>query len=211
MRTMNRVILGAAILASVVMVSPNLGQAYSYNAWVGMTGAKTVAVNPFYSFGIDSANTGSYLTGSVLFKFDYGFSDYADIMLTPTWIMPRFDLLKNNLLILGVQLGTAPALQIHGFYDKMDLIAIEYNVYTVANDWSLSGFDVGAIVAPTLKLGNFGIWVEADFNSIIGGFGFDMGAGIYINAGANQISLGVNSILGSPNIGGWLWAPFSFN
>lgn len=208
MKSFMRVMMGTAVLAVAVMAAPVTGQAYSYNAWVGMTGAKTVAVNPFYSFSLSAP-----YSGSLLAKFDYGFTDHADIFvdITSGYIMPRFDLLKNNAAILGVYLGSGPGLQVHGFFDESDILAIEYNVGLTTSAWDFSGIDAFAIIAPTLKLGDFGVWVEADFNSIISGFGFDMGAGVYLNVGDNQISLGVNSILGSPYIGGWLWAPFSFN
>ncbi len=216
MRTMTRMVLGMIALGAVVLMTPETGRAYSYNTIVGMTGANTVAINPFYSFGIDVNNTSTLYKGSLLAIFEYGFSDKADIFVAPAagWIMPRYDISGNNLAILGLMLGVGPGLQVHGIFDELDVFAFEYNVYLNTAAWDFSGINVGAFIAPTVKFGNFGIWVEGDFNYntalTTGAFTFDMGAGIFINAGDNQISLGVNSILGSPNIGGWLWAPFSF-
>jgi hypothetical protein len=214
MKFLRRMVLGTAVMAGMIMMTPQLGRAYSYNAWVGMTGAKTVAVNPFYSVGIGKGTT---YQGSFVGALDYGFSDKADIFIdfTDGWLMPRYDLSGDNLAIVGLMLGSAasgfgPGLQLHGIYDKAKMFAIEYNLDLSTAGWDFSGINMNAIVAPTLKLGNFGVWVEGDFNGLISGFGFDMGAGIYVNVGDDQISLGVNSILGSPNIGGWLWAPFSF-
>jgi hypothetical protein len=208
-KMMKRLSLGLMVLAAAVMAAPVMGSAYSYGAWVGMTGAKTVAVNPFYAISFSNP-----YAGTPTIKFDYGFSDKFDVMfdISDGWIMPRVDLLGNNLLIAAVQLGTAgPGLQLHGFYDKAKMFALEYNLYTTTGGWNFSSFNMGAIIAPTLKLGDFGIWVEADLNNIITGFGFDMGAGVYINVDKSQISIGVNSILGSPNLGAWLWTPFGLN
>lgn len=174
-----------------------------------MTGAKTVAVNPFYSV----SPTAPY-KGSVTAKFDYGFSDVADIMvdISDGWIMPRYDFTGgNSLLIGGLMLGSGgPGLQIHGFYDKQDMWAVEYNLAYSSAGWDFSGSDISAIVAPTLKLGDFGVWVEGDANTLLTSMAFDMGAGIYVNVGDNQISIGVNTLLSSPSVGAWLWAPFSF-
>ncbi len=210
MKTLRRVSLGLAVLAAMVMATPDLGSAYSYGAWVGMTGAKTVAVNPIY--GID-LSTG---VGAVDFKFDYGFSDTVDIFLdiSSGYIMPRYDISGNNLLIAGLVLGSAPGLQIHGIWDELDMFALEYNVWYSASDWLFSGFDTGIIIAPTLKLGDFGVWVEGDIAT--GDFtavGFDMNAGIYVNLGDNQISIGATGLLGNDGIGigAWLWAPFGLN
>ena len=208
MKSLRRISVAVLIFAAFVMLSPARVLAYSYGAWVGMTGAKTVAVNPFYSIALSAP-----YAGAVTAKFDYGFSDVADIMvdISDKWVMPRYDLTGGkSYLIAGLMLGAAPGLQLHGIYDDQSMWAIEYNVAYSATAWDFSGSDLGAIIAPTLKLGDFGVWVEGDLNSIITGFSFDMGAGIYINAGDNQISIGVNSILGTPNIGAWLWAPFSF-
>ncbi len=207
-RNSGKVSVVTAIFAAFMMLSPSQISAYSYGAWVGMTGAKTVAVNPFYSVSLSAP-----YAGAVTSKFDYGFSDTADIMVDVSdgWIMPRYDFTGGkSLLIGGLMLGNAPGVQLHGIYDDQSLWAVEYNLAYSTSTWDFSGSDLSAIVAPTLKLGDFGVWVEGDVNTILTKLGFDMGAGIYINAGDNQISIGVNSILGKPNVGAWLWAPFSF-
>lgn len=200
------------LCAALLLSTPGITHTYSHNAWVGMTGARTLAVNPFYNIDLSAPYGSTFLA-----KFDYGFTDQADIFIdvTSRWIMPRYDLSGNNLLIAGLYLptGSGPGIQLHGIYDEMENFAIEYNLALSTAAWDFSSPDLKLIVAPTLKLGDFGIWVEADLNSIISSFDFDMGAGIYINAGDNQISLGVNNILargGSRNIGAWLWAPFTF-
>lgn len=200
---MRKMTLLALVLAVMTVFSVATdGYSYSYGCWVGMTGANTVAVNPFYSMDFDGSGTAS-LTA----KLDFGVTDSFDFMMdfTSLWFMGRYDLLGNNLAILGVSLDpSAAGLQIDGIYDDADMWAIEYNVgatYSYAGD-----FGYAVLVAETLKLGDFGLWVEEDYDGA-----FNLNAGIYANIGDSQLSVGATGLTsGSYGIGAWWWQPFAF-
>jgi hypothetical protein len=206
--------MGTFVLASKA-------HSYSYNAWVGMTGADTIAVNPFLS-GALTPDPMSYTDFEMM--LEWGFSDKMDFFynFTGNWGMIRYDFSGKDLAIVGVQAGADYlSLQYHLIYDELDMFAIEANVaLTFPYGAMLDAMEIGAVIAPVLKL-PFGVSVYLEINPVYtfgddGGFGLELVPGLCFDIGDAQLSVGLplGDILSENGIsvsyGAWLWIPFNY-
>ncbi len=221
-----------ALLLSLTMIHG--AHAYSYTAWGAMTGAKTLAINPFFygpikgGFGL---NTDLVISYGFTSNFDV-IADLASLSLYSTsrymgsYIMPRFDLGKNNILALQLNVVNTDPLsysvspQYHFFYEN-DTLAFELNLgatvpFSTPDTSTLSG-----VVVPVYKIvkGAFHLFFEIDPSYTLGNSGtFNLnlvpGVCILLAGGKHQICLGVplsgvtSSSMGV-GFGTWYWTTFS--
>jgi hypothetical protein len=151
MKRIGKVSVVAAIGAMSLTAAVESGHAYSYSAWVGMTGANTIAINPF--FGGDFAGNVFSQADVVL---EYGISDYADIFTSITgWGMVRYDFSKGNNVGIGAlyldseKLG----LQYHMIKSFADIFTLEANVDVYMPYADMIGtMNFSAYIAPVVTL-----------------------------------------------------------
>jgi len=178
------------------------GFSYAYDPWTGMTGDKTLSVNPFFHGGI------SPFSWNVDTVVAYGFASNIDVIADlatfgttgygGSWIMPRYDFASG--VIGALQLGyfggsSLISPQFH-YFTETDYYAIEFNAYVNLNFAGKFGYTVGAYAAPVWKVvTNFlYVFVEIDptYDSI-NSFTLPVIPGICFNMGsAGQLSLGLN-------------------
>jgi hypothetical protein len=163
------------VLAGTIMVGllcAGSASAYTYSAYTSMTGAKTLALNPFLYLEdfSDRAASGADLVIAYGIRDNldiyanlagfYGLNDIPDANpYYSSWIMPRIDFGKNNIaaLQLGITLDDEGTAQFYAgpqyhFCWENDVFALEANAMfysknnpTTANPWA------GAIVGPVWK------------------------------------------------------------
>jgi len=149
-RILNNTLRGFGLL----LIAFSLSSAYTYSAWTSMTGAKTVAINPFVQTSFDEIDQVS--TDLVA---GYGFTDQFDLYvniatLSPikefsyagSWVMPRYALSENK--IIALQLGTDKenltlSPQFHAFRDNGPFV-LEFNAGLSTNS---SDFAAGSLFA----------------------------------------------------------------
>lgn len=214
-------VLFVVLVIGVYLAMPNKAHCYSYGAWVGMTGANTLALNPFLSGNLGNGTPATFTDWDMLLEF--GFGDKADIFysFSSSWGMIRYDFSGKNLAIAALMISSSSVgLQYHAIYDELDKFAIEGNVYfdfPYETNFGES-MTIGAIIAPVLKLGAINIFVEFDpAYTLAGGGAFSLGIvpGVCFNIGDSQLSIGIplgDVASGSLSVGygAWLWVPFSF-
>ena len=210
-------------------------QAYSYNAWGTMTGARTLAVNPFF-WGSLKGGAGLTVDAVLLYGFTPRFdviADIAEVNIAPTagyalsYLMPRFDLGKNNILALQLTAAnSSPASfsitpQYH-FFAENGRLAIEFNAGLTIPFSDLDGSSLYAVIAPVLKIapGSLHLFLEVDPSySAFDGSGasaLNLVPGVWIGlaGGRHQFSFGVplgGVTSGSVGVGYalWYWTTFS--
>jgi hypothetical protein len=207
-------------------------QAYSYTAWGTMTGAKTLALNPFF-YGPLEGDFALNADLAILYGFTPTFdiiANLASLTVTPdfgyagSYIMPRIDLGKNN--IIGVQLGMDSSFapynvvpQYH-FFIENGKAAFELNVSANIPFSAPDSTILGAVVAPVYKFvpGKFHAFVEIDPSYTLGGsFALNVVPGIWLGLaeGKHQFCLsapltGVTSSDGmGVTFGAWYWTTFT--
>ncbi len=131
---------------------------YSFSAWTSMTGAKTLAVSPFFYFS-PIGSSGEDMDISMDAVVGYGVSDKADVFLNlaslnlksepgsygSSWIMPRYDFGNSNIgaLQIGVtqdannDLKTFFGPHYHFFWEN-DKLAFELNALWLSKNNPLS-------------------------------------------------------------------------
>jgi hypothetical protein len=222
------------LLLATLAFHPGSIHGYAFNPWTTMTGEKKLAVNPFL---YTSFPKGSFGLASD-FVFTYGFSDKFDIFLNAasliyapgfayagSWIMPRVDLGKNNIIAVkvGYDGASAYAGPEYHFFKENEKFAFEANAYGKFVFSDPFSYTVGAFLAPVLKLagGKFNIYCEVDpaYSGISGAGAFSLGIvpGICLNLkeGTHQISIAYTGLafakggsIGTAGIGLWYWHPF---
>lgn len=217
---MNRMRYGWMVLVfaliGVVAVAER-GQAYSYDAWTGMTGKGTIAINPFVSGDLNASFT------DVGMWAGFGLSDTADILFDFANMagMFRYDFSGgNNVGIVALALSsTSLGLQYHMIVDPDEgIFAFEGNIYfNFPYTGMLADMSLGAYLAPVLKLGEVvSLYVEVDpsYSLADSAFALQLVPGLCFNIGDGQLSVGfpVTGLLdGSTAVsyGMWYWFPFS--
>ena len=209
-------------------------QAYSYDAWGTMTGARTLAVNPFF-WGPLKGGQGLSMDMVLLYGFTARFdviADVAELNLLPrpgyalSYLMPRFDLGKNNILaiqftasgIYPVSFSVTP--QYHFFTESRGM-AFEFNAGLSIPFSSPSSSSLYAVLAPVWKIvdGKVHLYLEIDPSLAFGNppsFGLNLVPGVWIGlaGGKHQFSLGIplyGVTSGNFAVGyaAWYWTTFS--
>jgi len=220
MRKTKTLILVAVLCAGLSV--PSICSGYSFNLWGSMTGAKTLALNPFLYGAIGPFDATLDLVAG------YGVSDrldvYADLAglyydgfgalsYSGSWVMPRFDLGANNILALSVgesfdsSTGAASFYlwpQYHFFWEN-DKFALEFNGGVNIPLDAPETSSALLFFAPVYKIldGTFHVFCEIDPSYIASGVdkGFDLTLlpGFWFGFGEealHQFSIGVS-------VGGW--------
>lgn len=221
MSRISKMMVVALIALGAVVLTTETGNAYSYGAWVGMTGANTIAWNPFLSGSLDGESLTDWEN-----LVEFGVSDYADIFLSLSadpWGMVRYDLSKgNNVGIVGLYLDSGSAgLQYHMITALADIFTLEANVsvsvpYMGADSFGNMSF--GAIIAPVLTFTEkMAFYCEIDPSFTLGeegGFDLTLVPGLWFSLGNGELSVGfpIGGLTGgdvSVSYGAWYWIPFS--
>jgi hypothetical protein len=226
-----KIIISVSGILLMLFVFSGPALPYSYTAWTGMTGAKTLAVNPF-AYGSFSPFKGvsidTVLALGVTANFDI-LADLATVNIADpvsyggSWILPRFDLGGAN--ILGLQIGWDTSVftlipQYHLFKEN-DRFAFEFNLGAKIPFADPLVVGLSAVVAPVLKIvpNLLDLFVEVDpgytFSSP-GTFSLNVVPGICLLWGpnsSNQVCAGLilSNVTGtvSTGFGVWYWHPFS--
>ncbi len=220
MNRFSRLTMTALIAAAGVLTAAQNGQAYSYSAWVGMTGANTIAVNPFIGGSFD----GTSYTDMADLVLEYGISDYADMFASVNgWGMVRYDFSRGeNMGIAALYFdSTQLGLQYHMIKGFSDAFSLEANVYFNfpygGINSMIENMGMGAIIAPTVIFGKAAFYLEVDPAYTLGtGGGFDLKLvpGLWFKVGNGELSIGVpiTGLTGggaSVSYGAWYWIPFT--
>jgi hypothetical protein len=231
---MKKIILTALGLL-IALTAGNGLQAYSYNAWGTMTGARTLAVNPFF-WGPLKGGAGLTVDAVLLYgvtpRVDL-IADIAEVSIAPTagyalsYLMPRFDLGKNNILALQLTMAnSSPASfsvtpQYH-FFAENDRLALEFNAGLTIPVSDPAASSVYAVIAPVLKIvpGTLHLFLEVDpsYNAFdgSGSSALNLVPGVWLGlaGGKHQFSFGVplsDATSGSAGVGYalWYWTTFA--
>jgi hypothetical protein len=198
-----------------------------------MTGEKTLALNPFL-YGPITDELGLNVDAVFL----YGFTPKMDMIANlsslsvipefgygGSWIMPRVDLGKNN--ILGFQVGMIGrgdgyyAVPQYHFFIENSKFAFEFNVGANFNFEALNMPSIYGIVAPVYKIfeGILHLYVEVDPSFIAGvsdSFGLTVVPGLWLGlaGGKHQFSAGIplggiTSDAMTTSFACWYWTTFS--
>lgn len=174
----------AAAIALLCLQSGAVLFPYSFSAYNGMTGEKTIGILPAVYIPV-SPNTGIASDYIFAYGFTSNFDVYvncASLVYAPTfgysgsWIMPRFDLGGNNIIGLqaffdntasGVGIRLAP--QYHLFIEG-DLFVFEFNVYVTVPLSTPTNTSVALCIAPDFKVVKdlFHLFLEVDPSYTIG-------------------------------------------
>ena len=193
--------------------------AYSigYSPWTGMTGEKTVAINPYIGVSVntdtnDPGNLG-FLENTQLsfdnFIVNWGLSDSWDILtlfagkLEESWIMGRYSIV-DDYLIVGLRVGYGnTAVEFHSLtYELGNVFNIEVNTsfqYTyLSGGESVNELAYSAFVVPSLTFGFFSIYLEINpfivdiINYDSANFSLDLVPGIHFALpDGSEVSIGL--------------------
>jgi hypothetical protein len=222
--------------AAVIMVllAVTLAHPYCFTAWTTMTGAKTVAINPF--FYVAPLGTGLDVSGD--FVGGYGFSDNVDLYAnlaslnlksdfgsySGSWVMPRYQVKENH--ILALQLGADADFkyfdiipQYHYVKDQ-EAWVLEVNATAKFNTFDMGKPELGACIAPVYKLKKDVLYPFLEFNPTVtvgdgGGFDFTLAPGVWIGIPETphqfSVSLQLSGIKdNNVSAGIYLWYWYSF-
>jgi hypothetical protein len=191
MKNMFRLAVAIALLAATL---PSSGSAYSFSAWGTMTGAKTLAVNPFLYSAVGPFDATLDLVAG------YGITDKIDVFANiagvyydgygktsvyGSWIMPRYDLGGNNVVALMAVAdygeGADPSFRIwpqYHFFWENDTFAAEINAGVDIPVAAPVESSVSVYLAPVWKIkdGTFHAYCELDpsYTSAGAEKGFDL-------------------------------------
>jgi len=159
MRVLRNVACFAVVVLGTVMMPSNKAEAYSYNAWVGLTGDKTIAINPFI-YGSIAPGPFSAAYENVI---GVGIGSMADFMIsvgaTP-WGMIRFGLGDPNQIValkatagLGdTNSGTGTfGPHYHGVFNLSESFVLEANIWADLSYKAISDMTITAVIAPVIK------------------------------------------------------------
>jgi hypothetical protein len=188
-----------AVVITMVLLAFTLAHSYCFTAWTTMTGAKTVAINPF--FYVQPLGTGLDVSGD--FVAGYGFSDNVDLYANlaslnlksdfgaygGSWVMPRYQIKENH--ILALQLGADAEFenfdiipQYHYVLDQ-EAWTLEVNATAAFNTADFGTPTFGGCIAPVYKLKKDVLYPFLEFNPEYtvgdgGGFDFSLAPGVWV-------------------------------
>ena len=224
-----------------LLIAASLSFPYSFSAWTSMTGANTFAVTPFFYFApVGSATEDLDINADAV--IGYGFTDKIDMFVnlatfnlksdpgaySNTWIMPRYDLGKNNIVAaqIGLEQNANNDLKVYGgphyhFFWENDRCAMELNALALFHADSLIPTTASIYAAPVYKLlpnvlyPFFEVDPTYTFGSG-GGLDFVLAPGIWIGIPNTPHQFSVSVPLSgikdgniSAGIYAWYWASFS--
>ncbi|OHD54382.1 MAG: hypothetical protein A2014_11885 [Spirochaetes bacterium GWF1_49_6] len=237
MRVLRYVAFTAVMVLGLTIITMDKAHAYSYNAWVGLTGDKTIAINPFMygnispgSFGASFENVFEFgINKDTDFFISTGALNIAGGVFVPSWGMIRFGLGDPNQVIAlkattgfgDTNSGTGTfGPQYHGVFNFGDTFTLEANLWWDLSYKSLGDMTITAIVAPVVKFdkdASVAVFLEIDpVLTLAGGsssFALNVVPGLSFLNGTITVGLTVNNITGSAitlGYGAWVWVPFSF-
>ena len=156
------------LMLFLVMVT----NAYSigYTPWTGMTGDKTVAINPYIGISSATGFLGDPQLGFDSFIVSWGLAERWDLLtyftgrFQDSWAMARFSIV-DDYLIVGLRAGYGDvALEIHSLsYElgKSKVFNIEFNTsfaYTYLDN--ANTLEYFASIVPSFTFGFFSIYLE---------------------------------------------------
>jgi hypothetical protein len=225
MRVLRNVALTAVLVMGMMIVMLDKAHAYSFNAWVGLTGDKTIAINPFMYGNITPGSFSSTFENVV----EFGIGANADFFIsTMGWGMARFGLGDPNQIIalkatagLGDTNGGFGTFgpQYHGVFNFGDTFTLEANLWWDLSYMNLADMTITAVIAPVVKFdkdATVAVFVEIDpVLTLSGGssaFALNIVPGLSFLNGTVSVGLTIGGITGSAvtlGYGAWLWVPFS--
>ena len=222
----NALVLTVLVLGTVMMVS-NKAEAYSYNAWVGLTGDKTIAINPFM-YGNITPGPFSAAFENVI---GIGIGSMMDFMIsigaTP-WGMLRFGLGDPNQIVAikatagfgDTNSGTGTfGPHYHGTFTLSESFLLEANIWADLSYKKIGNMTFTAVIAPVVKFdkdASVAAFLEIDpILAVVDGtsaFSMNIVPGLAFMNGTFSIGVSINNVTGT-NItlgyGAWIWVPFT--
>ncbi|MFH0920656.1 MAG: hypothetical protein V1913_09860 [Fibrobacterota bacterium] len=184
---------------ALCLLSVSLAFGYCFTAWTTMTGAKTLAANPF--FYLEPLGSGMDLNADIV--GGYGFTDNMDLFVNlaslnlksdpgaygGSWLMPRYQIKENH--ILALQLGADANVeyfdiipQYHYVMDR-ETWTLEVNALASFNTFDMGTPTFSACLAPVYKLSQDRFYPFLEVNPSYalgdnGGFDFNVAPGFWV-------------------------------
>lgn len=206
MQSLKRLTAMAALAGLVSVGSIKQAEAFGFNPWTGMTGEKTIAINPFFYLPLSPVSFGFDTVGWI------GLSKKVDLAVNFTsfntaagwggfWVMPRVEIFPSG--ILGLTLGyngAAPWVQPEFdfvSYPETGIFNFEANLRVpITFTAGATGLGVQAYLVPVLQFvkNSFAVFVEVNPGITIlpaTSFAMPINPGVWVafGGGKHQFSL----------------------